>query len=69
MLATSVGIGVIPAEKPPPIYIGFGNMVGHDREKTTENVLEAIKLARVRAVLLRGWSGLAAGVFPMRLLW
>lgn len=49
---------------PAPVYIGFGSMVDHEKEKMTELVFEAIEIAGQRAVLLEGWSGLGAGDLP-----
>ena len=43
----------------PAVSIGFGSMAGKDPAKLTNTVLEAIRLAGVRAVLLTGWGGLA----------
>lgn len=47
------------AAGPPPICIGFGSMSSRDPERLGELVLEAVRRARVRAVLLSGWGGLA----------
>jgi sterol 3beta-glucosyltransferase len=44
---------------PPPVYIGFGSMCGHDAQALTQVVLRAIALSGRRAVLARGWGGLA----------
>ncbi|MFO0762744.1 MAG: glycosyltransferase [Byssovorax sp.] len=49
---------------PPPVCIGFGSMSQRDPEATTALVLEAVKQAGVRAVLLAGWGGLGAGDLP-----
>ena len=46
------------AAGPPPVCIGFGSMVVEDRAATTALVLEAVRRAGVRAVLLAGWGGL-----------
>ncbi|AEB11898.1 glycosyltransferase [Marinithermus hydrothermalis] len=43
---------------PPPVYVGFGSMRPPDVRRFTEIVLEALQLAGVRAVLVRGWGGL-----------
>lgn len=45
----------------PPVYVGFGSMVGRDPERTTRIVLEAVRRTGVRAVLARGWGGLCTG--------
>ena len=49
---------------PPPISIGFGSL--HDREagELTNIVLEALRRARRRGVLLTGWGGLSKRDLP-----
>jgi sterol 3beta-glucosyltransferase len=42
----------------PPVYIGFGSMVGRDPAELTRTVTEAVRRAEVRAVLATGWGGL-----------
>jgi sterol 3beta-glucosyltransferase len=49
---------------PAPVYIGFGSMAGRDAAKTTRIVLEALRRARVRAVLATGVGGLVASEGP-----
>jgi sterol 3beta-glucosyltransferase len=44
---------------PPPVCIGFGSMASRDPEALTELVIDAVRAAGVRAVLLSGWGGLA----------
>lgn len=39
-----------------PIYIGFGSMSGPIARQLTDVVIEAVSLAKVRAVLLGGWA-------------
>jgi hypothetical protein len=46
---------------PPPVSIGFGSMVSGDRAATLTIVLDALKLAGLRGVLLSGWSEIGAG--------
>jgi sterol 3beta-glucosyltransferase len=46
---------------PPPVYIGFGSMPARDPQGMATLVRQALQLAGRRAVLLRGWGGLAAG--------
>ncbi|TWP46687.1 glycosyltransferase family 1 protein [Lentzea tibetensis] len=41
---------------PPPVYVGFGSMVG---ERLPELVLRAVRRAGVRAVVQRGWAELS----------
>ncbi len=45
---------------PPPVYVGFGSMIGRDPAATTAIVLDALRLSGERAVLARGWGGLDA---------
>lgn len=40
-----------------PVYIGFGSMCAEDIGQTLSVVLEAVKLAGVRAIIGRGWGG------------
>lgn len=42
----------------PPVYIGFGSMVGFDPRETGRIVTEAVRRAGVRAVLSGGWGGI-----------
>jgi UDP:flavonoid glycosyltransferase YjiC (YdhE family) len=51
-------------EDPPPVYVGFGSMVNREPEATTALVLEALRQAQVRAVLVSGWGGLSPGDLP-----
>ena len=43
---------------PPPIYIGFGSVVVEDPETMTQTILDAVKIAGVRALVSAGWGGL-----------
>ncbi|MDS1142004.1 glycosyltransferase [Pusillimonas sp. SM2304] len=45
-----------------PIYIGFGSMVGFDRETVLRTMLDAA--AGRRVLLYPGWAGLPDGVLP-----
>jgi len=54
------------AEGEPPAYIGFGSMVGFDRDRFRDVVLEA--LAGQRALLFSGWSGFGEGGLPPNVL-
>lgn len=45
-------------EGEPAVCIGFGSMVGADPAATARLVTEAVRRARVRAVLLTGWGGM-----------
>ncbi|RJE26465.1 hypothetical protein PHISCL_01175 [Aspergillus sclerotialis] len=44
---------------PPPVYIGFGSIVVDNPEKLVDNVLKAVEMAGVRAIVSQGWSQLA----------
>jgi UDP:flavonoid glycosyltransferase YjiC (YdhE family) len=49
---------------PAPIYVGFGSMVGSNPERTLETVLQAIRLAGVRAIFASGWGGMHHAELP-----
>jgi len=46
----------------PPVYIGFGSMVGFDRDRFRALVLDG--LDGRRALLFAGWSGFGEGALP-----
>lgn len=46
------------AAGPPPVYVGFGSMMGTDPDRTGRIVAEAVALAGVRAVVVAGWGGI-----------
>ncbi len=48
----------------PPIYIGFGSMNNREATDMTRVVVEAVTLAKVRAVLATGWGSLAEVNLP-----
>jgi sterol 3beta-glucosyltransferase len=52
------------ADGPPPVYIGFGSMVDHEREEITQMVIEALRETHQRGILLGGWSRLGSGDLP-----
>jgi sterol 3beta-glucosyltransferase len=52
------------AAGPPPVYVGFGSMVGRCPERTTRIVLDALDRTKLRGVLASGWGGIAAGNLP-----
>jgi len=56
------------AEGPPPIYVGFGSMTDPDPATTTRRLLEAIASLGCRALVSRGWAGLAEGPLPAGVL-
>ncbi|MGV2126353.1 glycosyltransferase [Agrobacterium vitis] len=43
---------------PPPVYVGFGSMVGPDGGRFTDVVLQAVRKTGKRIVLASGWGGL-----------
>lgn len=49
---------------PAPVYIGFGSMSGRNPAKKAAIVLEAVQRAGVRALIGRGWGGLAPEALP-----
>lgn len=42
----------------PVAYVGFGSMAGVDPERTGRMIVEAVRLAGVRAVVATGWGGI-----------
>ena len=48
----------------PPVYIGFGSMPDSKPEATTRMILDAVRQAGKRAVILTGWAGLGADDVP-----
>lgn len=52
------------AKGPPPVYIGFGSIVVKDPTALTKLIFEAVKLAKVRAIVSKGWGGVGAGEVP-----
>ncbi|TDZ75092.1 Sterol 3-beta-glucosyltransferase UGT80B1 [Colletotrichum trifolii] len=44
---------------PRPIYVGFGSIVLDDPQKMMQTILDAVKIAGVRAIVSKGWSNLA----------
>jgi sterol 3beta-glucosyltransferase len=51
-------------DAPPPVYIGFGSMVDHEREEITQIVIGALREVNQRGILLGGWSGLGSRDLP-----
>lgn len=49
---------------PPPVYIGFGSMGARKPEKTANLVVQALRRAGQRAIILSGWSGLRERDLP-----
>jgi UDP:flavonoid glycosyltransferase YjiC (YdhE family) len=48
----------------PPVYIGFGSLMGQNPEALTELVLEALAQTGQRGILLTGWGGLTNTDLP-----
>lgn len=48
----------------PPVYIGFGSMTDPDAGRSTSTLLEAVRLAGLRAVISEGWAGLGDAPLP-----
>ncbi|MBM3275953.1 MAG: hypothetical protein FJZ00_12435, partial [Candidatus Sericytochromatia bacterium] len=46
---------------PPPVYIGFGSMTARDPVGRTHVLIDAVRLAGVRAILSAGWADLGVG--------
>ncbi|SDT80403.1 glycosyltransferase [Actinoplanes derwentensis] len=42
----------------PVVFVGFGSMAGPDPKATTEQVVQALRMARVHGILAGGWGGL-----------
>lgn len=49
---------------PPPVSVGFGSMNPGDPRATLELVLQALRMAGQRGILLSGWGGLAQADLP-----
>jgi sterol 3beta-glucosyltransferase len=47
-----------------PVYIGFGSMVGADSQRVGRIIVAAVRLARVRAVVVAGWGGIQIDDLP-----
>jgi sterol 3beta-glucosyltransferase len=52
------------ADGPPPVYVGFGSMVDHERQAVNQIVIDALRETGQRGVLLSGWGELGAGYLP-----
>lgn len=53
---------------PPPVYIGFGSMVDHERQTMTNLIIDALNIVDCRAILLGGWSELGKDDLPENIL-
>jgi UDP:flavonoid glycosyltransferase YjiC (YdhE family) len=48
----------------PPVYVGFGSMSNRRPEETAELIVQALKRAGQRGVILGGWGGLRPANLP-----
>ena len=48
------------ADGPPPVYVGFGSMIGENPRALAETVVTGIQRTGLRAVIATGWGGLTA---------
>ena len=48
----------------PPVYIGFGSMPDSKPQTTTRLLIDAVRQAGKRAVILTGWAGMGAAHLP-----
>jgi sterol 3beta-glucosyltransferase len=49
---------------PAPVYVGFGSMPDAEVRRTAQLVLDALRIAGVRGILLKGWNGLGGEALP-----
>jgi len=49
---------------PPPVYIGFGSMVGTQPERLADTAVQALRQTGQRGLLATGWGGLQPGDLP-----
>lgn len=55
-------------EGAPPVYIGFGSMVGLAPRKLAKLVIEALQIAGLRGIISSGWGGLSSEELPDSIL-
>jgi UDP:flavonoid glycosyltransferase YjiC (YdhE family) len=53
---------------PPPVYVGFGSMIDTEAQAVTRVVVDALRMAGLRAVLLGGWANLGGDALPETIL-
>ncbi len=51
-----------------PIYVGFGSMAGKTPGRLAKVIIEALRLANVRAIMATGWGGLELEKLPCSIL-
>lgn len=49
---------------PPPVYIGFGSIVVENPGALTKLIFDAVRIAKVRAIVSKGWGGVGADNVP-----
>nr|WP_329285584.1 glycosyltransferase [Streptomyces sp. NBC_00691] len=49
------------AAGPPPVFVGLGSATVPDPERVSREIVTALRSARVRGIVQRGWAGLDAG--------
>lgn len=52
----------------PPVYIGFGSMVGHTPQRLAKVVVDALQIAGLRGIISSGWGGLSSEELPDSIL-
>lgn len=57
-------LGAFLAAGEPPVFIGFGSMIGPDPAAVTSTVLAALARTGMRAILATGWGGLTSERLP-----
>jgi sterol 3beta-glucosyltransferase len=53
---------------PPPVYVGFGSLVDHQKEAIDHILVHALRETGQRGILLGGWSDLGSGDLPDSIL-
>ncbi|MFF9838743.1 glycosyltransferase [Streptomyces sp. NPDC013740] len=48
------------AAGPPPVFVGLGSATVPDAERVSREIVTALRAAKVRGIVQRGWAGLAA---------
>lgn len=48
------------AAGPPPVFVGLGSTTVPDPERVSREVVTALRAAKVRGIVQRGWAGLGA---------
>lgn len=49
---------------PPPVYVGFGSMNNREAEVMARTVVDALAMAKQRAVIATGWGSLGDAALP-----